>query len=121
MIGHSREHKRVEVSELVASLVDIEHAARRFIDLPDSAAADEGLLHTLRRCNGRLNEPYGFDSDTDALRNRVWKDCMTILSNLELSPQHGAGHQSGLVRTQVQKLATLVEGLLDLLRRRAET
>src|SRR5690242_6587358 len=110
----------VEVSELVASLVDIEHAAHRFIDLPDSAAADEGLLHTLRRCNGRLNEPYGFDSDTDALRNRVWKDCMTILSNLELSPQHAAGQQSELVRTQTQKLAMLTKGLLDLVQEKAE-
>ncbi len=111
----------MEVSELVASPVDIEHAAHEFIDLPDSAAADTEMLHTLRRCNGRLNEPYGFDSDTDALRSRVWKDCMTILSNLELAPQHAAGQQSELVRTQVQKLATLVEGLLHLLRRRTET
>jgi hypothetical protein len=111
----------VEVSELVASLVEIERAAHEFIDLSDSELAGERLLDTLRRCNGRLNEPYGFDSDTDALRNRVWKDCMTILSNLELAPQHAAGRQSALVRAQVQKLATLVEGLLDLLRQRAET
>jgi hypothetical protein len=111
----------VEVSELVASLVEIEQAAHEFIDLSDSEVAGERLLDTLRRCNGRLNEPYGFDSDTDALRNRVWKDCMTILSNLELAPQHAAGQQSALVRTQVQKLATLVGGLLDLLRQSAET
>jgi hypothetical protein len=109
----------VEVNELVASLVDIERAAHDFIDVPDSAA-DERLLETLRHRHGRLNEPYGFDSDTDALRNRVWKDCMTILSNLELAPQHAAGQQSKLVRTQVQKLATLIEGLLELVRQRTE-
>ena len=50
--------------------------------MPDLAEADKRLLATLHRCQERLNEPYGFDSDTDAVRSRVWKDCMTILSNL---------------------------------------
>jgi hypothetical protein len=110
----------VEVSELVAALVDIERAAHEFIEMPDSAEADRRLLETLHRCNGRLNEPYGFDSDTDAVRSRVWKDCMTILSNLELAPQHAAGQNSELVRTQAQKLASLTQGLLDLVQRRTE-
>jgi hypothetical protein len=110
----------VEVSELVASLVDIETAAHEFINHPESGTADEQLLKALRQHHGRLNEPYGFDRDTDALRNRVWKDCMTILSNLELAPRHAAGQQSELVRSQVQKLATMIEGLLDRVRQRME-
>jgi hypothetical protein len=110
----------VEVSELVAALVDIERAAHEFVEMPDSAEADKRLLATLHRCQERLNEPYGFDSDTDAVRSRVWKDCMTILSNLELAPQHAAGQQSELVRTQTQKLAMLTKGLLDLVQHKAE-
>lgn len=110
----------MEVTELVTALVEIERAAHEFVDLPDSAAADEHLLEILRRYSERLNEPYGFDSDTDALRSQVWKDCMTILSNLELAPQHAAGQQSELVRTQVQKLSTRIDGLLDLVRQSIE-
>jgi hypothetical protein len=45
---------------------------------------------------------------------------MTILSNLELAPQHAAGQNSELVRTQAQKLASLTQGLLDLVQRRTE-
>lgn len=110
----------MEVSELVAALVDIERAVHEFIEKPDSDAADRRLLETLHRCQGRLNEPYGFDSDTDAVRSRIWKDCMAILSNLELAPQHAVGQQSALVRSQAQKLATLTKGMLDLVRHRME-
>jgi len=110
----------VEVSELVAALVDIERAAHEFVEMPDSTEADRRLLETLHRCHGRLNEPYGFDSDTDAVRSRVWKDCMTIISNLKLAPQHAVGQQSELVRTQTQKLASLTQGLLELVRHRME-
>ncbi|WIM09910.1 hypothetical protein [Enhydrobacter sp.] len=110
----------MEVSELVAALVDIERAAYEFVEMPDSAEADKRLLETLHRCQARLNEPYGFDSDTDAVRGRVWRDCMTIMSNLRLAPQHAAGQQSELVRTQTQKLASLTKGLLDLVRHRME-
>jgi hypothetical protein len=78
------------------------------------------LLETLRRCHGCLSEPYGFDSDTDAVCRRVWKDCVTIISNLELTPCHAVGRKSELVRAQTQKLASLTEGLLDLVRHRLE-
>lgn len=114
------EEQSVEVSELVGALVDIERAAREFTEMPDADAADRRLLETLHRCHRWLDEPYGFDSNTDALRRRVWKDCMTIISNLELAPRHAAGQQSELVRTQAQKLATLTKGLLDLVRPRTE-
>jgi hypothetical protein len=110
----------VEVSKLVEALVDIERAAREFVEMPDSAEADRQLLETLHRYHDRLNEPYGFNSDTDAVRRRVWKDCVTVISNLELAPQHAAGQQSELVRTQTQKLATLTQGLLDLVRQGVE-
>ena len=110
----------MDLNELVATLDEIERAAHDFIDAPASATPEEHLLEVLRRRNTTLNEPYGFDSDTDALRSRVWTDCMTILSNLELTAQHAAGQQSDLVRTQVQKLSTLVEGLLELVRPLAE-
>jgi hypothetical protein len=45
---------------------------------------------------------------------------MTIMSNLRLAPQHAAGQQSELVRTQTQKLASLTKGLLDLVQHRME-
>jgi len=110
----------VEVTELVAALAEIERAAQEFADAPEGDAAEKHLLDVLRRHSETLNEPYGFDSDTDALRSRVWTDCITIITNLELSPQNAAGQQSDLVRAQVQKLSTMVEGLLDLVRQLVE-
>lgn len=106
----------MDLNELVAALGEIERAAHDFVDAPASGTTEERLLEVLRRRNATLNEPYGFDSGTDALRSRIWTDCMTILSNLELTPQHAAGQQSELVKTQVQKLSTLVVGLLEIAR-----
>jgi hypothetical protein len=110
----------LDLNALTAALGEIERAARDFVEASQSADADQRLLEALRQLNGTLNEPYGFDQNTEALRSRVWTDCMTVLSNLELAPQHAAGQQSDLVRTQVQKLLTLIGGLLDLVRERAE-
>jgi hypothetical protein len=110
----------LDLNELMAALGEIERAAHDFVDAPANTAPEQHLLEVLRRRNGMLNEPYGFEPGTDALRSRVWTDCMTILSNLELAPQHAAGQQSDLVRTQVQKLSTLIEGLLELVRPLAE-
>lgn len=110
----------MDLDALIAALADIERAARDFVEAPSSAEADLHLLEVLKSRNETLNEPYGFDQNTEALRSRVWTDCMTILSNLELTTDHAAGQQSDLVRAQVQKLLTLVDGLLDLVRERAE-
>ena len=110
----------MDLDALSAALGDIEHAARDFVDAEPSATADQRLREVLHRLNDTLNQPYGFDRNTEALRRRVWTDCMTILSNLELAPQHAAGQQSDLVKTQVQKLLTLIEGLLDLVRDKVE-
>jgi len=110
----------LDLNELMAALGEIERAAHDFINAPTNTAPEQHLLEVLRHRNAMLNEPYGFEPGTDALRSRVWTDCMTILSNLELAPQHAAGQQSDLVRTQVQKLSTLIEGLLELVRQLAE-
>jgi hypothetical protein len=110
----------LDLNALTAALGEIERAAHDFVDTPLSPDADQHLLDVLRHHNEQLNEPYGFDPNTEALRGRVWTDCMTILSNLELAPQHAAGQQSDLVKTQVQKLLTLIEGLLDLVRQQTE-
>ena len=106
----------MDLNELVAALGEIERAAHDFSTAPQSDAAGRHLQDVLRRRNPTLNEPYGFDRDTEALRRRVWTDCMAILSNLEL-----ASSPPELVNAQVQKLSTLVVGLLDLVRRLAET
>jgi len=110
----------VDLTELATALAEIEQAAQSFVEVPQSAATDDHLLQTLRRGSEKLNEPYGFDPGTEALRSRVWKDCVTIISNLELKPAHSASQQSDLVKTQVQKLSTLVGGLIDLVRQLAE-
>ncbi len=110
----------MDLDALTAALREIEGAAPGFVEAPESTEADQRLLEVLRRRHGTLNEPYGFDQNTEALRGRVWTDCMTILSNLELTPEHAAAQQADLVRTQVQKLLTLTGGLLDLVRERAE-
>ena len=107
--------KSLETDELAAALSEIEHAAREFIDLPDSSPSSPHLLETLRRCCGKLNEPYGFDSNTDALRLRIWRDCVTIMSNLELAASPTAGNPRALIKAQLQQLSTLIEGMLDLM------
>ena len=105
----------METEQLAAALSEIEHAAHEFIDLPDSSPASPHLLETLRRCCSKLNEPYGFDSNTDALRLRIWRDCVTIMSNLEIAPSSMSGNPRALIKTQLQKLSTLIEGMLDLM------
>jgi len=105
----------VEIEQLAAALSDIERAAHDFIERPDTSASGAHLLATLRRRSDTLNEPYGFDSGTDALRLRIWRDCVTILSNLELAAPSGQEHSRELIKTQLRKLLTLIEGMLDLM------
>lgn len=105
----------MEIEQLAAALSDIERTPHDFMDLPDADASGAHLLETLRRCSGTLNEPYGFDSGTDALRLRIWRDCVTIQSNLELAAPAGQEQSRELIKTQLRKLSTLIEGMLDLL------
>lgn len=105
----------MEIEQLAAALSDIERAAHEFIDLPDASAPGPYLLETLRRRNDTLNEPYGFDSGTDALRLRIWRDCVTVLSNLELAGPTGPGQSRELIKAQLRKLLTLIGGMLDLM------
>ncbi|HTR88060.1 MAG TPA: hypothetical protein VMI56_26495 [Reyranella sp.] len=100
----------MDITTLAAALEEIEHALQHFLNEPDSNGA---LLEVLHRRHATLNEPYGFDPDTDALRQRVWRDCVTVISNLELTPEAQAA-MSEPMRAQVQKLETLTRGLIDL-------
>jgi hypothetical protein len=104
----------LDVKDLAAALAEIGHAAHQLLEAPSSPDAGRSLLGVLHRRQATLNEPYGFDPDTDALRLRVWKDCMTVISNLELTPEGQAAESSELLRSQVQKLSTLTKGLIDL-------
>lgn len=105
----------MEIEQLATALSDIERAAHEFIGLPHGSSAGPHLLETLRRCCDTLNEPYGFDSGTDALRLRIWRDCVAVLSNLELAGPTGPGQSGELIKTQLRKLSTLIEGMLDLM------
>jgi hypothetical protein len=104
----------LNVNDLAAALAEIEHAAHHFLEVPSSPSTNVPLLDVLHRRQATLNEPYGFDPNTDALRLRVWKDCMAVISNLELTPEGQAAESSELLRTQIQKLSTLTGGLIDL-------
>lgn len=104
----------MDVNDLTAALAEIEHAVHHFLEAPASSAEKVPLLDVLHRHQAILNEPYGFDPNTDALRQRVWRDCMTVISNFELSPEGQAAESSELLRSQVQKLLTLTGGLIEL-------